>query len=133
MIRPPEINVDTSSPPSVVRRAPGRPQPIRCPRLSFLASLLAALLEDDDLLLEALAEHVDALLAQVCDGLLREIRAVGGLRGRLLDDLVGLRDRRCPLELDRVHDPDTELVRPDERVDLVHLPALVALRDRWPV
>ena len=54
------------------------------------SSLLAALLQDDDRLLEALAVDVDALLPQVRDRLLREVRAVRRLRRRLLDDLVRL-------------------------------------------
>src|SRR5438067_917679 len=97
--------------------------------IADLPPLLAARRHPDGRLLPVLAVDVDALVLQLCDGRLREVVAIRARR-RLLDHLELLRDLRGPVERALVHDPDAELVRPDERVDLVHLPRLVALEQR---
>src|SRR4051812_35128442 len=94
--------------------------------IADLPPLLAARRHLDDGLLPALAVDVDALALQLGDGRLREIIAIGARR-RLLDHLELLRDRGRAIERGLVHDPDALRVRPDERVDLVHLPRLMAL------
>src|SRR4051795_12304234 len=97
--------------------------------IADLPPLLAARRHLDDGLLPALAVDVDALALQLGDGRLREVVTIGARR-RLLDHLELLRDRRRAIERGLVHDPDALGVRPDERVDLVHLPRLVALQQR---
>src|SRR5438874_13814438 len=89
--------------------------------IADLPPLLAARRDLDGRFLPVLAIHVDALTLELRDGRLRQVVAVCG-RGRLLDHLELLRDLRGAAERALVHDPDAELVRPDERVDLVHLP-----------
>src|SRR5205823_1637281 len=49
------------------------------------------------------------------------------------DHLELLRDPRRPAERLRIRDADAELARPDQRVDLVHLPALMSGTERRPV
>src|SRR6266511_3570374 len=94
--------------------------------IADLPPLLTALGHLDDCLLPLLAVDVDALALQLCDRCLGEVVTVGAVarglldRAELLGDLRGAGVRRL------VHDPDAELVRPDERVDLVHLPLLMA-------
>src|SRR2546423_15316599 len=97
--------------------------------IADLPPLLAARRPLDDGLLPVLAVDVDALALQLCDSRLRQVVPVCA-RGRLLDHLELLCDLRRLVERALVHDPDPELVRPDERVDLVHLPRLVALEQR---
>src|SRR6266508_3648617 len=96
-------------------------------------ALLAALGQADDGFLPILAVDVNALFPQRRDGLLREVGAVGGVRRRLADHLELVRDVRGVLERRRVNHAHAELVRPDERVDLVHLPRLVTLPERGSV
>src|SRR5919205_2011779 len=108
MMRPPRIRTDIANLP---------------PSARFL--LLPARRDLDLGLLPLLAVDVEVLLLQLRDGCLREIVAVRALRG-LLDRLELQGDLRRPRVRLLVHDPDAEPVRPDERVDLVHLPGLVA-------
>src|SRR5262245_51282982 len=125
MILPPLIRTDTSRhlPSGGLRTLWVSPEPSRL-------RLFAAELQLDDSLLESLAIHIDALLLEVRDRLLGQVRAVGSPLGGLVDHLVRVRDLRRLRELLRIHDTDPELVRPDERVDLVHLPCLMAARQR---
>ena len=84
-----------------------------------------------DSLVPALGDDVDAadVVSQVLERCLRERVVIGRVRiRRLLDLLVLERDRRGALEVGLVHDPNSEGRRPDERVDLVHLPELVPVR-----
>src|SRR5437899_12833169 len=76
-------------------------------------------------LLPGAAVDVDALALQLRHRRLREIGAVRARR-RFLDHLELLRDPRRAGEGLRVDDADPVGGRPDERVDLVHLPRLVA-------
>src|SRR5258705_4567533 len=94
--------------------------------IADLPPLLPALGHLDDRLLPLLAEHVDALLLQLRNRSFREIGTVGALARRLLDRAELLRDLRRSRIRRLVHDPDPELARPRKRVDLVHLPLLVA-------
>src|SRR6266567_7659213 len=94
--------------------------------------LLPALSDLDFRLLPLLAVDVDALRFQLRDGGLGEVDPVGARR-RLLDHLELLRDPRRPAERAGRGDPDAELARPDQRVDLVHHPPLVAGPERRPV
>src|SRR5215211_8808799 len=126
-MRPPLIRTDMAS--SLPRAACG-PGRTRCVGARYISPLLAALLQDDNRLLPLLPVHVDALLPERCHGLLREVRSVGGHRRRLLDHLELRCDLVRPLPFGRIHHADAELVWPDERVDLVHLPCLVAARQR---
>src|SRR5580765_7068222 len=114
MMRPPLISTD-------ICRSP--------PSARFL---LSALVERDLRLLPLLAVDVDALSLQLRDGGLGEVGTIG-TRWCLLDHLELLRDLRRPIERLRIHDPDAELVRPNQRVDLVHLPLLMAARQCRPV
>src|SRR5882724_6387619 len=98
MMRPPLINTDIYGSPLSA---------------SFL---LPALGQRDLSLLPLLTEHVDALLLQSGDRLLRQIRAICRGAGSLLDHLEVERDVRGVLERSWVHHPDTEPVRPDEGV-----------------
>src|SRR2546428_10794192 len=112
MMRPPLINTDIA---------------YLLPSASFLFPALG----DFDLrLLPLLAVDVDALRLQLRDGGLGEVDPVG-TRRRFPDHLELLRDPRGPAERLRIGDPDTELARPDQRVDLVHLPALMSVPQRW--
>src|SRR3712207_7051031 len=52
---------------------------------------------------------------------------------RSLDHAELLVDARRPCKRLGIHDPDPERRRPDERVDLVHLPRLMAARQRRAV
>src|SRR5438105_10462812 len=101
--------------------------------IADLPPLLAARRDLDLRLLPLLAEDVDALPLQLRDGGLREIGPVRAVPGRLVDRPELQRDLRRPRIRGLVHDPDPELVGPDERVDLVHLPRLVALEERRPL
>src|SRR5439155_21692036 len=109
MMRPPLINTDIA---------------YLLPSASFL---FAALGDFDLRFLPLLAVDVDALRLQLRDGGLGEVDPIGARR-RLVDHLELLRDLRRPAERGGRGDPDTELVRPDQRVDLVHLPLLVPAR-----
>src|SRR6266852_1685154 len=100
--------------------------------LSRPGSLLPALGDPDFRLLPLLAVDVDAPSLALCHRRFGEVRPVSAGR-RLLDHLELLRDARRPVERLRIHDPDAELVRPDQRVDLVHLPGLMAARQRGAV
>src|SRR5439155_8146789 len=114
MMRPPLINTDIA---------------YLLPSASFLFPALG----DFDLrLLPLLAVDVDALRLQLGDGGLGEVDPVGARR-RLVDHLELLRDLRRPAERLRIGDPDPELVRPDQGVDLVHLPALISGPEAWTV
>ena len=53
--------------------------------------------------------------------------------GLVLDHPVVDGDLRRVLEVVGIHDPDPEIVRPDQLVDLVQLPVLMALAERRPV
>src|SRR3954464_7867587 len=113
MMRPPLISTDIASLPSLV-------------------ALLAAC-GDLDLRLPPLASvDVDVLRLQGGNRGLGDVVAEGVLRRRL-DHLELLRDVDRAVVRPAVHDADAVLVRPDERVDLVHLPGLVATRKRRPV
>src|SRR5919204_6572303 len=94
-----------------------------------LPPLLASRSDLDGRLLPVLAVDVDALALQLRDCSLGEVVAVRARR-RLLDHLELLGDLGGAVERGLVHDPDALAVRPDERVDLVHLPRLVALEQR---
>src|SRR5437660_11002295 len=100
--------------------------------IADLPPLLAARCDLDGRLLPTLAVDVDALGLQLRDRSLRQVVPVCARR-RLLDHLELLRDLRRLVERALVHDSDPELVRPDERVDLVHLPRLVALEQGRPL
>src|SRR5690242_6554326 len=126
-MRPPRISTDTFATSLMeprrerrLRGAPGRWQ------------LLASRRHLDDRRLVVLAVHVDALdvVLQVLHRSLRELRVVGLRRRRLLDHLVLQRNRCRRLERCRAHDADALIVWPDELVDLVHLPRLMALAER---
>src|SRR5512133_2039403 len=111
MMRPPLIRTDTAD-------------------LLSSASLLLPVLGDLDLrLLPLLAVHVGALSLELRHGCLGEVGPVSARR-RILDHAELLRDARRPVERLWIRDPDPELVRPDQRVDLVHLPALVSVPQR---
>src|SRR4029453_15396047 len=103
--------------------------PLISPDIADLPPLLSARRHLDDGLLPALAVNVDALALQLGDGRLGEIVAVRPGR-QLVDHLELLRDLGSARERLLVHDPDALRARPDERVDLVHLPGLVALEQR---
>src|SRR3989442_6222451 len=94
--------------------------------------LVAAGRDLDRQLVPALAEDVDALLLEHCD---RPLGDVGPVRARriLLDHLELLRDLGRAVEVPSLHDPHAAGSGPDERVDLVHLPGLVALAERRAV
>src|SRR3954468_8966344 len=109
MMRPPLISTD-------ICRSP--------PSARFL---LSALVELDLRLLPLLAVDVHALSLELRDGGLGEVGAIGA-RWCLLDHLELPCDLRRSVEGLRIHDPDPELVRPDQRVDLVHLPLLMPTR-----
>ncbi len=70
---------------------------------------------------------------KLVDGRLGEVGPVRVLAGRALDHLAAQGDVVRDLERVRIHDPDPVRGRPDQRVDLVQLPALVALTQRRPV
>src|SRR5207248_878783 len=100
--------------------------------IADLPPLLSARRHLDDGLLPALAVDIDALGLQLCDSRFRQVVPVCARR-RLLDHLELLRDLRRLVERALVHDTDPELVRPDERVDLVQLPGLVTLEESRPL
>src|SRR3954469_7906899 len=100
--------------------------------IADLPPLLSARRHLDDGLLPRLAVDVDVLALQLRDGRLGEIVPIRARR-RLLDHAELLRDLRSLVERLLVHDPDALRVRPGERVDLVHLPRLVALQERRPL
>src|SRR3954462_733481 len=95
--------------------------------------LLAARGDRDVLLLPVLAVDVEALGLEHRIRRLGEVGAVRLVTRKLLELAVRLHDARRALVRDRVHDPDPSRRRPDECVDLVHLPRLVALRECWTV
>src|SRR3954462_9792757 len=97
--------------------------------IADLPPLLAAGCDLDDGLLPLLAVDVDALTLELRDGSLGEVVAIGPRR-RLLDHLELFGDLRSAVERRLVHDTDALRVRPDERVDLVHLPRLMSLEQR---
>src|SRR4029453_7658156 len=103
--------------------------PLISPDIADLPPLLSARRHLDDGLLPALAVDVDALLLQLSDRRLCEVVAVGARRC-LVDHTELLRDACRPRERALVHDPDALCVGPDECVDLVHLPRLMALQER---
>src|SRR6266508_4449138 len=97
------------------------------PAPTGIVRLFAAGRHLDGRCLPAGAVHVYSFGLEVCNG---RVRIVGDVRpvARLgLDDLVVDRDLARGREVVRVHDPDPEVVGPDELVDLVQLPALVTL------
>src|SRR6476646_12034632 len=130
-MRPPRIRTDISR--LLDERARGRRE-WRQPRDSTPFLLTAGLQRDRDRL-EARAVYVDAadVVLQVLQRRLRQRSVVRAGVLRLLDHLVLQGDRRRPLEGGRIHDPDAQCVRPDELVDLVHLPQLVTARKRSPI
>src|SRR5213593_4636682 len=78
-------------------------------------------------LLPVAAVDVDAL--QLCERLPR-VRVVRRADRSLLDHPVGLRDLRSLRDRRRRHEPDTARIRPDEGIDLVHLPRLMTVPER---
>src|SRR3954470_2229181 len=94
--------------------------------IAGLPSLLAAGRDLDVGFLPLLAVDVDTLLLQLGNRRLGQVSAVRAVARGLLDRAELLGDLRGACVCSLVHDPDAELVRPDERVDLVHLPPLVA-------
>src|SRR6266852_5441657 len=95
--------------------------------LSSASFLLPSFGDLDLRLLPLLAVHVDALRLQLRDGGLGEVDPISARR-RLRDHLELLRDLRRSVERRWIGDADAELVRPDQRVDLVHLPTLMTAR-----
>src|SRR3954447_13301921 len=79
------------------------------------------------------AVHVDALLRKQLVRRFREVNAVRRVRRRLLDHLVLQGDLRRADERRAVHHADALRNRPDQRVDLVRLPELVAAAERRAV
>src|SRR3954470_6069246 len=108
MTRPPLMRMDMRIPPLGSR------------------GLLPARAHGDVCLLPVVAVHVDAVVLGHLDPCLREVVAEGLFRGGLLDHLEVESDLGRSLERLLVHDADPLGRRPDERVDLVHLPGL------WP-
>src|SRR2546430_10018901 len=84
-------------------------------------------------LLPATARDVDTLAPKRRIRSLRQIGSICLVSRKLLQLPVGLDDLRRSGVIRRVHDPDPELARPDECVDLVHLPRLLAAWQRRAV
>src|SRR5215210_5399022 len=126
MTRPPLISTDMASPSERGGWPPGGRPPVTL-------LLLAAGRYLDFVGLPVGPVHVLAVVLELLDGrlgIVRDVRLVAA--GLVLDDLVVEGDRGRVLEVVGVHDPDALVVRPDELVDLVELPALVALAERRP-
>src|ERR671935_1488076 len=115
MMRPPRIRTDIADLPPSARCL----FPTRCDRDLGLLPLAAV--------------DVDALLLQNRVRGAREIGAVRLVPGDPLELVVLCRRLRGELVDLRINDPDAQLVRPDEGVDLVHLPRLVPLEQRRSV
>src|SRR6266480_6514898 len=101
--------------------------------IADLPPLLPACGDLDGGLLPALAVHIDALLLQLRNRGFCEIGTVRAVARRLLDRAELLRDPRRSRIRRLVHDPDPELARPRQRVDLVHLPLLMAAQQGRPL
>src|SRR5690349_10194908 len=126
MTRPPLISTDMRTLlPRTPDRALGRPGPES-------TRLLSAWCDGDRDRLVALAVHVHTLGLEGGNSLPRP-GVVRRSHGRLLDHAVLLRDLRRVRDRRRRHEADPARVRPDELVDLVHLPELVAVAERRPV
>src|SRR5215217_5218841 len=91
--------------------------------------LLASLGDLDLFFLPTLAGDVDVVVPELVDRILGDVRSVRIIAGRLLDHLAVERDLLRDLPRLRLHDPDALGRRPDQRVDLVQLPALMALAE----
>src|SRR5947208_12306486 len=101
--------------------------------LSSVSFLLPARGHVDLGLLPGAAGDVDALAPERRIRGPRQIGSVRLVARELLQLAVRLNDLGRPGVIRRVHDPDPELGRPDERIDLVHLPRLVATWERRTV
>src|SRR6188768_528599 len=126
MIRPPLIRTDMV----LLSNCGGRAGPRS--HVSF-RSLVPAGGDLDLCLLPPLAVDIDALLLERALRGLREVCAVRLVPWYRLQVVVLRRRLGRELVVLRVHQADAERCRPDQRVDLVHLPRLVALEECWPV
>src|SRR5918996_508365 len=100
-------------------------------RISLLASSLPATFGDFYRLL--LPVGALRVLVDLRERGLGEVGPVGVAGRRLRDHVELLGDVGRALEVLLDHDPDSGVVRPDQRVDLVQLPALVPLAQRRTV
>src|SRR5438045_8977074 len=120
MTRPPLISKDMLAAPFV--RNPGTwSAPCGTNQARVYADLLPARSYGDLDRLVVVAVHVDVRLLQLVERDVGPV-VVGRARRQLLDHAVGLGDvgRACDRRLGRV--ADAGRVRPDQLVDLVHLP-----------
>src|SRR5215210_5091797 len=123
--------MSATQPPAAAMPRPPLISPDIAPLPSRSRLLLAAGCDLDGLLRPVCTVHVDVIVLELLDAGLRQVGPVRLARRVLLDHGELLGDVGRPLERGLVHDPDAGLVRPRERVDLVQLPALVALTERW--